>query len=63
MTDALKPDTETLMAIGSALVHADEYLGPNGHPLDLEAFRALMAQEKVQSWLRDMGPLLPLRRS
>ena len=70
--DPLHPSTELLMALGSALVHADEFIGPEplgkgwrpaGHPLDLEAFRALMDQPIVKQWIEDMGPLLPVRRS
>lgn len=69
--DPLQPSAELLMALGSALVHADEFLGeaelgkdwrPAGHPLDYGSFRALMDQPIVRQWLADMGPLLPLRR-
>lgn len=65
------PPLELLIAIGSALVHADEFLGsgelgprwsPAGHSLDYQEFRTLMDSPTVQDWITAMGPLLPMKR-
>ena len=64
MTDPLNPPPTLLIKLGSAAVHAAEFLAPGGHPLDKQAFEALMADHEVVEWLAamDKDALLPLRR-
>lgn len=49
--------------LGSALVHADELLGPRAHDFDRQALAALLADQEVKAWLAsfDSG-LLPVKR-
>lgn len=63
-SDPLRPSAALLSAIGSALVHADEYLSEEGHPVDLEAFRSAMRNTGVRDWLAEMTAMamLPVRR-
>lgn len=64
MSDPLRPELPVLVMLGSALVHAEEYLSPRGHPLDRDAFHALMARAEVRDWIDAMNvlALLPLKR-
>ena len=65
MVDPLKPDAGLLVKIGSALVHADEYMGNDPHPFDRDAFYAILESPDVQEWLTAMHgkALLPVKRS
>jgi hypothetical protein len=62
--DPLEPSAALLVKIGSALIHAEEYLSPDPHPLDLAAFEALMSEPEVTEWLGSMNALalLPVKR-
>jgi hypothetical protein len=60
--EALKPSAQLLCKLGSALVHADEYLSDDGREIDRKEFHERVADEEVQQWIEAMGPLLPLKR-
>ena len=62
MADATKPDLPLLMKLGSIIVHMEEYLSPKGNPVDREALEALLANDDVQQWIKDMGVFLPVKR-
>lgn len=65
-TDPLKPDALLLMKLGSALVHAEEFLSDSGHPADKVAFDTIMMKEPtVRAWLDQMTELalVPVKRS
>jgi hypothetical protein len=62
MSDPLKPALPLLMKLGSIVIHAEEMLSPQGHPVDVDTLRALVANEDVQQWIADMGVYLPLKR-
>lgn len=47
MSDCLLPEAGLLIKLGSALIHAQEYLEPFGHPFDKQTFETLMAQPDV----------------
>ena len=53
-----------LTKLGSAVVHADEYLSPSTHPYDLAAFKQLIEDQEVQDFMTTMRSmaLLPVRR-
>ena len=63
--DVLKPEAGLLIKLGSALIHAQEFLEPRGHPLDKNTFDALMSQPDVLEWIEGMNnlALLPRKRS
>lgn len=63
--DVLKPSAQLLMKIGSALVHAEEFLSPHGHPLDKNTFDRLMRDSDLQEWIKEMTDLalLPVKRN
>ncbi len=57
--------TPTLAAkLSSVLIHAEEGFGPHGHPLDMEAIKALLKDPEVIEWLGRMKALalVPLKR-
>jgi len=51
-----------LCKLGSIVVHAEEFLSPTGHHLDLTAMRTLFEDKEVRQWIKDMGPMLPVKR-
>lgn len=63
-TDPLKPSLALLVKLGSALVHAEEFMSPKGHPLDKTAFDDLMNNAEVKTWLSDLSAkgYLPVKR-
>jgi hypothetical protein len=65
MPNPLAPTPPVLVKLGSALVHAEEFLEQAGHPYDLEAFRRLLTDSDVQEWRAAMAEraLLPAKRS
>lgn len=50
----MQPTPALLAKIGSALVHAEELLSPNGHDYDRQAFQALMGLPEVRRWIEAM---------
>jgi hypothetical protein len=60
--NALQPTKTLLVKLGSALVHADETLSPDGRNLDRDIFFSLLNDPEIQEWIKAMGPLLPLKR-
>lgn len=52
-----------LVKLGSIVVHADELTEPGGHEFDHTTIRTLLTDPDVQKWIKDMGVLLPLKRS
>lgn len=66
MPDPKNPSLALLSKLGSAIVHADEYLDPagHGHPFDRDTFQRLLADNEVREWLDGMHALalLPVKR-
>jgi hypothetical protein len=62
--DPLEPNGTLLVNLGSALIHAEEFLSPNGHPADRIAFLSIMKMPEIQEWIQQMNDLalLPLKR-
>lgn len=58
----LTPEPVLLMKLGSALVHADEFLSPDGHPFDKDSFERMLQDPDVQEWIKGMGAMLPQKR-
>lgn len=52
-----------MVKLGSIAVHAEEYLSDDGALVDREALLAVLNDPEVQDWLREMGPLVPVRRA
>lgn len=65
MTDPFKPSPALLAKLGSAIVHAEEFLSPGRHALDRTAFVALLGDPEVKEWLAQMHALamVPEKRS
>lgn len=61
--NALTPSAGLLAKLGSAIVHADEYMSSDGREVDRQEFLARLSDPEVQQWIEDMGPLLPLKRN
>ena len=64
MADCFSPRPSLLAKVGSILTHVEEANGPGGHPFDVAAIKALIADPEVQGWLDGMraNNLLPLKR-
>jgi hypothetical protein len=64
MADPLLPSPTLLALLGSAIVHADEALGPTGHPADVASFRTMLEHPEVRAWLYAMSlyAMLPVKR-
>lgn len=60
--DPLKPSITLLMKLGSAIVHAEEYLSKDSHPFDLNSFERMSQDPEVLSWIKAMGAMLPQKR-
>ena len=52
--DLLRPSTAILCALVSAIIHADEFMSPNGHRHDLIAFRVCLERPDLQAWIAGM---------
>ena len=64
MNDPLKPSAALLCKLGSLVVHAEEYLSPDGHRFDLDALKAGLSDADVKAWLAAMQKmaLVPVKR-
>jgi len=60
----MKPSAKILVELGSAIVHAEEFMSPRGHPFDKMAFEHCLGDSEVRAWLRAMDDLalLPTKR-
>lgn len=58
------PPLSLLVKLGSAIVHADEAMSENGVAEDEGAFRQLLADPEVSTWISEMteSGLLPVKR-
>lgn len=65
MPDALMPTPTLLIKLGSIIVHYEELNSPHGHELDQAAINALMLNEDVIEWFKEMKrmALLPVKRN
>jgi hypothetical protein len=63
--DVLRPEPGLLIALGSALIHAEEFMSPLGDVVDQAAFGSIMRQPAVQEWIKGMNELafLPVKRT
>lgn len=64
MIDPLQPSATTLVKLGSAIIHADEFLSDDGHPYDRVAFEELLRDPDVVEWVAAMNAMamLPVKR-
>ena len=64
MSNPLKPTASVLCKLGSILVHVQEMQSAKGHHFDKLAWEALMLDDEVTEWLRDMDKLamIPKKR-
>jgi hypothetical protein len=60
--DPLKPSLSLLVKLGSAVVHIEEFLSPQGHEFDKHALDTLLHDPEVKTWLKQMGAFLPVKR-
>jgi hypothetical protein len=63
--DPLSPSPQLLIKLGSAVVHAEEFLSPHGHEFDKQAFDQLLADPDVKAWIATMTTMafLPVKRN
>lgn len=63
--DPLKPSTQLIIKLGSAVCHAQEFMSPGGHEFDKSAFDSILNDKEVLEWLTAMTrlALLPLKRN
>jgi hypothetical protein len=62
--DPMKPSPLLLIKLGAIAVHIDEMIETKfkNADFDLPALHTVFDAE-VRQWIKDMGPLLPLKRS
>ncbi len=62
--DPLKPSASVLSKLGSAIVHAQESLSPDGRPVDRQEFEQILKDPEVDEWMEGMTKLalLPVLR-
>ena len=60
--DPMKPSATLLCKLGSAVVHADEYLSPACHDFDRIALQAVLDDPEVKEWLAQMQKLAMIPR-
>lgn len=49
--------------LGCLVVHCEEALSKEGHPLDFDAIRGIVEDEEVQGWLKHIDRVyLPVKR-
>jgi hypothetical protein len=60
----LEPSPELLIALGSMIVHYEEFLSDKGNPVDLVVINDLRNQSIVKEWMDGMAEMafLPLKR-
>ena len=63
--DPLKPSATLLIKLGSAMIHAEEMIETKFKNLDfdLPAFKTVAEDTEVIEWVKQMGPMLPRKRS
>jgi len=57
MSDPLTPDTTLLCKLGSIAVHVEEGLSAQGHHFDWAVVKALLDDEQVKHWIKQMDEL------
>lgn len=62
--DALHPSVTLLCKLSSVVVHADEYLSPDGHDVDLVALHSALRDPEVKEWIEQMAAsgMAPVKR-
>jgi hypothetical protein len=65
MPDPFKMEASLAAKVGSVLVHVDEFTSVDGHPFDMEAIKALLAQPDVVAWISSLQKLalVPVKRA
>lgn len=60
----MKPEATLLIAIGSALIHFEEFESEDGRPVDLDQARLIMTRPDVKAWISEMNAMafLPVKR-
>ena len=60
----LSPGTSLLVKLGSLIVHHEEAVSPNAHPIDVQTYEELRADPEVEIWFEEMNGmgLLPVKR-
>lgn len=58
----LQPSLTLLCKLASIAAHAQELFSPTGHAYDSVALDAIANDEEVVQWLKQMGPLVPVKR-
>jgi len=48
--------------LAAAVVHGDELTGPRGHVFDVKALRTVVEDLEVVAWIKELGPLAPVKR-
>ena len=61
-SNPLNPSFNLLVKLGSIIVHVNELFSVDGRVIDKEALLHLLVDIEVQTWIKAMGPLVPLKR-
>lgn len=61
-SDPLKPELSVLCKLASIAAHVEEMLSAKGHAYDRIALQQLLDDAEVKSWMKQMGPYVPVKR-
>ena len=57
------PNDRTILALGSIVIHCEEFFSPDGHEFDKQAILGLLKHPDVREWIASINPvLLPMKR-
>lgn len=61
---AFRSSASLLIKLGSLIVHAEEFMSKDGHPLDKAAFDSVRGDPEVVAWFNYMNGMafLPVKR-
>lgn len=48
--------------LAAVVVHAEEMMSSKGHAFDRMALEGALKDPEVQAWIKEMGPLAPVKR-
>lgn len=62
--NVFEPTPALLIALGSLVIHYEEYTSPTGHYMDKQAIDSIRNQPNVRAWFDAMNKqsFLPLKR-
>ena len=60
----METDLKLLIALGSLIIHYEEWTSEKSHPIDKDTINSIRNQQDVKKWFEDMNKqgFLPIKR-